>query len=100
MCFVLFFLLAQGFQTTTGFITRRQDPDNNAQVPGQCFSKNSLIYSVATIQCVFFVGQNFSRNRNLSYYRKFLRVKFLQVKFLQKHIFEIYLLTFIKHEVS
>ena len=57
MCFVLF-LLAQGFQTTTGFITRRQDPDNNTQVPGQCFSENR---SVATIQWVFFVGQTFSQ---------------------------------------
>ena len=63
MCFVLFFLLAQGFQTTTGFITQRQDPDNSAQVPGQCFSKNR---SVATVQWIFFMGQNFTWNHGVA----------------------------------
>ena len=39
ICFVLVSVGSSGFQTTTGFITQHRNP---AQVPGQCFSKNSV----------------------------------------------------------
>ena len=81
-CFLFFFLLAQGFQTTTGFITQRQDPDNSAQVPGQCFSKNSLIYSVATVQWVFFTGEKFFRNQIYCITGNFHGLNFCESKFL------------------